>query len=462
MERGNRRWLTLRRLAVALVALTLITLPLATNSHASVANPQFDEWDFLNQINRDRRAEGLGPIAMLSGARDVARAWSGVMAQRNDLAHNPSFGSELRSRFPSLTAAAENVGVGGGAVSLHRAFMSSSGHRANIMGDYGYVGIGVKYSNDTLWVTQNFVRNVGSLPFLLRAPTSRVGGNSDTDTSVLLSRRMAAGSAGGVVIAGTGGFADGLAGAPLAAVKRGPLLLTPPNSAPSNLIEEAARVLRPGASVYLLGGPNAVSPAVEAQLRAAGLPVIRLAGADRYSTSTTVAGQVNPLPTKIFLASGVSFPDAVVAGAVAGSQSAPIILVAPTEVPPPAQAYLTTNPMAARTVIGGTAVISEAVALQTGADRVSGADRYSTSVAIANKFFPGSNRIALANGGRFEDALVASAEAGRDGFPVILTNWPVPNASYDYVGRQASRWIFVLAVGRPDRLNDSTLIQSLS
>lgn len=456
-----RRTSTAVTLALLVVGGLLFVAP--SPSRATPQNPQYDEWDFLNLVNRERRAAGRRPLAMVTGARDVARAWSGAMATRNVLSHNPDFAPQLRQRFPKAIRVGENVGVGGSMTSLHAAFMKSPGHRANILGDYSFAGIGVRWNGSKLWVTVNFLKDSGQLPFIVRTPLTRVGGASDADTSVLLSRRLAPRSATGVVVARMDGFADALAGGPLAAAHRGPVLLTPPNNVPRNVIDEARRVLAPGGVVFILGGPAAISVAMESAFTAAGLTVQRLAGADRFGTAAAVAPRVSSSPPEIFLVSGLSFPDAVLAGAPAGRRGSPILLLAPNSVPPSTDLYLRANADLPRVVIGGRAAVSDATAeAAETAERVAGADRYSTSAAVAEKYFPGGNRVAVASGSRFQDALLASAEAGRDGYAVVLSGSPVPNASYDYVGRQANRWVFGLVVGRPSDISDDTLILSFS
>jgi hypothetical protein len=52
----------------------------------------------------------------------------------------------------------ENVGRGQTPSSLHQAFMDSSGHRANILGDYNYVGIGTGTKDGYLYVTVIFMK----------------------------------------------------------------------------------------------------------------------------------------------------------------------------------------------------------------------------------------------------------------------------------------------------------------
>ena len=430
---------------------------------ASPQYPQYDEWDFLNLINRERRAHGLRPLSMVVSVRDVARSWSGVMAARNALGHNPDYAAQLAARLPDYQRLGENVGVGGGVASLHDAFMRSPGHRANVLGDWGHAGVGVTWSGTRLWVTVNFVKNAAPLPFIVRTPVSRVGGAGDPDTAVLLSRRLGAGTAQAVVVARMDGFADGLAGGPLATAHRGPVLLTPPGDVPANVVEEARRVLAPGGTVFVLGGPAAISVAMEAEFTLAGLAVRRLAGADRFATAAAIAPEVNPSPEETFVVSGVSFPDAMLAGAPAGHRRSPILLVAPGSVPPSTDAYLRAHPSLPRVLVGGPAAVADSVAQTLGIrERIAGPDRYSTSAAVSEKYFAGGNRVALASGLRFQDALLASAEAGRDGYPVVLSGTPVPNPSYDYLGRQANRWVFGLVVGRSGDISDDTVVLSFT
>ncbi|HUR49373.1 MAG TPA: cell wall-binding repeat-containing protein [Acidimicrobiales bacterium] len=449
--------------ALALLAVAGLVLVGPSPSRATAENPQYDEWDFLNLINRERRGAGLRPLGMVPGARDVARAWSSAMAANGVLSHNPNFGPQLGQRFPNYLKLGENVGVGGSVTSLHAAFMNSTGHRNNILGDYSFAGVGVRWTGTKLWVTVNFLKNSGQLPFVVRTPVTRVGGASDPDTAVLLSRRLSPGSAAGVVVARMDGFADALAGGPLATAHRGPVLLTPPNDVPQNVIDEARRVIAPGGKVFILGGPAAISLAMEAEFVAAGMSVQRLAGADRFGTAAAIAPLVNSTPPEVFLVSGLSFPDAVLAGAPAGRRLSPILLVAPDSVPPPTDAYLKTHSALPRILVGGPAVVSDLAARSAGVqERVAGPDRYSTSAAVSEKYFPGGNRVAVASGLRYQDALLASAEAGRDGYPVVLSGSPVPNPSYDYVGRQANRWVFGLVVGRPADISDDTVILSFT
>lgn len=396
---------------------------------------------------------------MVDGARRIARKWSTTMAAQGQLSHNPDLVTQLEEHFSDFNRAGENVGRGNDPREIHLSFMDSPGHRANILGAFRYTGVGVVHSGGRMWVTVDFVEQPHPAPFVVRVPVTRLAGASDSDTSILLSRRLAADSAAGVVVARVDDFADALSGSALAARHRGPLLLSPPNAAPANLVEEAARVLAPDGTVFLLGGPSALAPQIEVQFAAAGMRVVRLAGADRFGTATAVAPHVNPDPAEVLLVSGVSFADAVVAGAPAGANGSPVLLLGPDSLPPSTELYLASRPDTRRVLVGGPASVSDAAAQQSGAtERVFGADRFATSVAVAKKWFPSATRLAVASGGRFQDALVASAEAGRDAFPVVLASSPVPEATYAYIAGQSARWGSALAVGRSSEITDEAVV----
>jgi len=440
-----------------LIAIAVVAA-LAPTGRATAANPQWDEWDFLNLINGERYERGLTPLAMAPGARDVARSWSGVMAASDDLHHNPAFSSQLAQRFPTWRRAGENVGVGGGVAQLHQAFMNSPKHRDNILGQWQWAGVGVSWDNGTLWVTVNFLSTTSAIPWETRTPVTRLVGASDSDSSVLVSRRLPAGSAAGVVVARSDQFADALAGAPLASVHRGSLLLVPPSGVPSNVSGEIQRVLAPGGRIMILGGSNAVDAGAEASLRGLAFPTERIAGADRFGTAAAIAPRVNARPSRAFIVSGESFPDATSTAAVASAQRAPILLVGPKAVPATTTAWLAANPAAERVVVGGPAAVADAVsAAVRAARRVHGPDRYATSVNLANTYFPTASSVVLAPGESFADALVAGPEAARLGAPLILTAASPNSWTYGYVGTQNRRWTSATTVGSTGRISDATM-----
>lgn len=115
---------------------------------------------FISKINASRSSAGLPPVESYWDLADDARRHSNSMAERGELYHSGNLGSVTSG----WTGLGENVGVGLDVSSLHQAFMNSSGHRRNILGDYNYVGIGVTVDDDGfMWVTAIFMKAAGGL-----------------------------------------------------------------------------------------------------------------------------------------------------------------------------------------------------------------------------------------------------------------------------------------------------------
>jgi len=147
----------------------------------------------------------------------------------------------------------------------------------------------------------------------------------------------------------------------------------------------------------------------------------RISGPDRYTTSVEASESFSPGGT-VYIADGENFPDALSAAAAAGKAKAPILLVTPTAIPKMVGYRLSILKPTQIVVVGGTSAVSNTVATalarytQSGSSssvvRVSGADRFATSAAIATKnFAPGVARLYIASGATWPDALAASAAA---------------------------------------------------
>jgi hypothetical protein len=147
---------TLTRHSTPLLALLLAALLLTVIPTPAADAATFDagfENRFVDHINADRVRRGLDRLVVRSDLRRSARQHTTVMADRNDLHHNPN----LARSVDGWQLLAENVGRGPSVTSLHDAFMASSGHRANILNDrVEQVGIGVVTRGNTVWVTVVF------------------------------------------------------------------------------------------------------------------------------------------------------------------------------------------------------------------------------------------------------------------------------------------------------------------
>jgi uncharacterized protein YkwD len=142
-----------------LAAATVLALTVGTFSPATTASAGFkcyrikdSEKQFAQKMNLARSATGKGKLQLDKQLSRVARRHAWEMQHRNTLFHTPS--STLGWRVTNWVRLGENVGYGGDVASLHRAFMNSPAHRANVMGSYRHVGVGVKKnSNGVMWVT---------------------------------------------------------------------------------------------------------------------------------------------------------------------------------------------------------------------------------------------------------------------------------------------------------------------
>jgi streptogramin lyase len=233
------------------------------------------------------------------------------------------------------------------------------------------------------------------------------------------------GSAGVVVLARNDLFADALAGSRLATAKGGPLLLTPSASLDPQTAAEVRRVLPPGGLVYVLGGPAAIDPSIDSQLQAQGFTTVREAGATRFETAAAVAeadeqpdgASPSPPDGPIFLATGLDFPDGLVAGAAASAVGGVVLLSDGSQPDPTTSAFIQGRPGATLYAVGG-----QAASAYPGATPLSGATRYGTATSVAARFFTAPNAIGVATGAAFPDALSGGAAIGHLGGPLLLTD----------------------------------------
>src|SRR5205814_3567859 len=149
-----------RSIAAGVVAsLVMLTTLTVLSTGVAHAGPGTDEVDFWNRTNDARAQNGLGPLQWDEDAANVARGWSSNMAATQTLAHNPNLVGDISNAVTNdWTRIGENVGYGPTVSSLQTAFMNSPGHRANVLGDFNRVGIGVvRDGRGTIWVTLDFV-----------------------------------------------------------------------------------------------------------------------------------------------------------------------------------------------------------------------------------------------------------------------------------------------------------------
>ncbi len=115
----------------------------------------------IQLTNQERAANGLPELRPDWQLSRVARHKSADMLENNYFAHtSPSYGSPfdmLEDFGVSYQRAAENIARGQQTPhQVVREWMNSSGHRANILGDFTHIGVG--YVEDGRYWTQMFIK----------------------------------------------------------------------------------------------------------------------------------------------------------------------------------------------------------------------------------------------------------------------------------------------------------------
>ena len=273
----------------------------------------------------------------------------------------------------------------------------------------------------------------GSVPAV-----TRVYGDNRYDTAVAVSQEAYPSGPVRVVYIATGAnFPDALGAAAAAASQKGPLLLVAPDSVPASVDAELSR-LAP-ARIVVVGGTNAINDAVFVQLTTHQSNITRLAGTDRYETSRLIAGDAfRSGASAAYIATGANFPDALSAGAVAGSQHAPVVLVDGSQgsVDDATLGLLSGLGVSTATIVGGPNAVGGAAeaslrAHVTNVTRYSGDTRFETSAKLNHASFPnGAPTVFLATGYAFPDALAGAAAAGAANSPLYVVQTScVPSAA---------------------------------
>lgn len=413
--------------AVLLVAAVAMVALAGGAAHASGDHAAAEE-RFAERINAERAERGQQALTVDTELTRVARGWTGEMTDAGELSHNPHRSDQVRASWRRL---AENVGrsqaVGESEAELvdrlHRAFMNSEGHRANIlMGEANRVGVGVEVTGDgMMYVTVLFMAADGAQD---QAPIDEGG---------RMARQLYDGDADHVVLARSEVFADALGGTALAGAD-GPVLFTPgPRSHDPDPVlhprtrEQLDAALGGSGRVYLLGGASAVSPAVGRELDGAGYDVRRLAGATRVETAVAVAEEIartrGPVD-EVVVVRADEWPDAVSGGAYAAHAGAPVLVTGHGALHGAVAGFLDRHAPSTRWALGGTAALADATVAAAGADRVAGSERTATAVEVARQMW---GRTAATDGDRFSSAPAHGGSAWASA--LALAPWSATHAA---------------------------------
>ena len=259
------------------------------------------------------------------------------------------------------------------------------------------------------------------------AGTTRLSGASRYETAVAASQRFAPGVSVAIVATGAD-FPDALSAGAAAAISGGPLLLTPSDRLLDVVRSELIR-LRPD-RILVVGGTGVVSAQVQTALSSIS-PTTRLWGQDRYSTGNAVASHAFTTAEHAIIATGRTFPDALVASGAAGARRGPVVLVdgVAASVPTATMETLAELEVSTISIAGGPGAVSEGIESQLVSagyevTRYGGPSRFETAALINDAYFPPGSAATtfLATGFDFPDALAAAPLAGRLAAPLYITS----------------------------------------
>jgi parallel beta-helix repeat protein len=201
-----------------------------------------------------------------------------------------------------------------------------------------------------------------------------------------------------------------------------------------------------------------------------GQPVVsRLSGGDRYATSVDVsrAQWHDGTAGAVVIATGGNFPDALSGVPLAAHVHGPLLLTDPKAMDTATAAEITRvlggDKSKTVYILGGTGAVSADTERQVRAlgyqvKRLSGNDRYATSLAVAKAFGP-SQHVIVATGQSFADALSAGPLGAVEGAPVVLSQdthldadtaaFVRGHAAVEAVGGQAVAAVAALGAGAP-------------
>ncbi|MFY9547759.1 cell wall-binding repeat-containing protein [Miniphocaeibacter sp.] len=263
----------------------------------------------------------------------------------------------------------------------------------------------------------------------------RLSGKDRYGTSVDVAKEY---SKSNIVLLASGEkYTDELTATVLANKLGAPIMLTRKDAIPA---EVKAEINRLGATkVIIIGGNDSISEKVEKEL--ANYTVERIGGPDRYDTAILVGNQVRALTaskTEAILVDGTDFPDAIAMTSMGVEENMPILLTKPGQLPTSTAKTIEDWKLTEVTIGGGSKSVSGEVEKEVRkyaeVNRIAGADRYETSVLVAEQVYVKPKHAVIASGEVFPDAIVGASYAAKKGYPIVLSRGNnVPDVVMDYV-----------------------------
>ncbi|MDU5742503.1 MAG: cell wall-binding repeat-containing protein [Finegoldia magna] len=180
--------------------------------------------------------------------------------------------------------------------------------------------------------------------------------------------------------------------------------------------------------VVIIGGEKSVPKSVEEKLKEKNFKVIRIAGRNRYETSTKLAKQLKAKnKDNVVLANGEKFADALSAAPYAVQKKQTLVLTDGKTLPKDVKAQ------DVKTIIGGEKSVN--IKGLNKAQRISGKDRYETSLEVL-KHMNKTQSAVIADGRDYPDALAAAPYAVKKNTGILLSDDTAIDKIKEYVDSQ--------------------------
>lgn len=285
----------------------------------------------------------------------------------------------------------------------------------------------------------------------------RLAGQDRYSTSSYIASQVNPGIANNVILASGKDFPDALAGATLSKKLNAPILLVDDIDSPNSYewMGYMSKHLSENSNIYLLGGEGSISNDTLYGLQRYYKNIKRLGGANRFDTNRSIVNEMNvEIGTPVVIVNGFNFPDALSISSIAASKGYPIFMSENNSIPDTIMNKISSINPSKVYIIGGTGVLNGNIQTQLknklssindeNIVRISGNNRYETSLKVADYFKSDSKNVVLANGENFPDALSGAALAAKLNAPTILTDGKNISSQKDYIDSLDSNNVTVL------------------
>ncbi|OBR90741.1 N-acetylmuramoyl-L-alanine amidase LytC precursor [Clostridium ragsdalei P11] len=276
---------------------------------------------------------------------------------------------------------------------------------------------------------------------------TRICGQDRYETSINIAGQFNPTVTDNIIIADGKSFPDALVGAPLSKKLNAPILLADDfnNGCEYESLDYISKHLSKGGTIYLLGGEGSISSNIVNELKQYGYKNInRLGGTNRFDTNNIIVNELNVAKgTPVVIVNGFDFPDALSISGIAASNGYPIFMSQNNSIPENIIDKISSISPSKVYIVGGSGVLSDDIKSQLKNNvpnmndeniiRISGKNRYDTSLKVANYFKLDSKYAVLANGENFPDALSGSTLASKLNAPIVLTDGQNADIQKSYI-----------------------------